>query len=174
MNALQELCGLRILSLASGAWSEALPIWGALSRVPFETVLAYHERPGTLVRPSVGIEMSRCTAQTASGQPCQARALKGGNLCFFHSSDQQHARSQARQHGGQRQRVDHAGDRSKLPAEVRTVEHVLAVLDYTLMETLASENSIQRGRLIVALAGAYMEAFKAGDFDNRLPQFRPL
>ncbi len=44
---------------------------------------------------------------------------------------------------------------------------VLAILDYTLMETLASENSVVRGKLLVALAAAYMDAFKAGDFDNR-------
>ncbi|MEK6751602.1 MAG: hypothetical protein AABZ00_04990 [Chloroflexota bacterium] len=65
-------------------------------------------------------------------------------------------------------RFDHAGDVAKLPATVRSLDDVLSVLDYSLVETLPLENSIQRGRLLVAIAGAFTEAIKTGELQERI------
>jgi hypothetical protein len=112
--------------------------------------------------------MSKCRSKTTSGQPCQAQAIKGGKFCFTHDPAQGAARARARKIGGQRNRTPHAGRPETIPAQVRTIDDVLKVLDYALAEAMPLENSIQRGRLIVAIAGAFIEAIKTGELESRL------
>jgi len=91
----------------------------------------------------------RCKAKTTNGQPCQAQAITGSKFCFTHDPASGAARAKARKAGGQRNRTPH-------------------VLDYSLAETLPLENSIQRGRLLVAICGAFIEAIKTGELESRL------
>ena len=110
----------------------------------------------------------KCKAKTTSGQPCQAQAIKGGKFCFIHDPAQGVKRARARKIGGQRRRVPHAGNPETIPAQVRSIDDVLKVLDYALAEAVPLENSTQRGRLIVAIAGAFIEAIKTGELETRL------
>lgn len=112
--------------------------------------------------------MKKCKAKKADGTPCQAQALKGSVFCISHDPSSGAKMAAARRKGGQRIRVAHAGDTAKLPASVRTLEDVLSVLDYSLAECLPMENSIQRGRLLVAICGAFVEAIKVGELEKRL------
>ena len=73
-----------------------------------------------------------------------------------------------RKRGGERRRVPHVGNTDALPKQVRTLDDVLAVLDYALAEAMPLENSVQRGRLIVAMAHAFIEAIKTGELESRL------
>lgn len=73
-----------------------------------------------------------------------------------------------RKRGGERRRVPHGGDAGKVPTQIRTLSDVLAILDYSLAEALPMENSIQRGRLIVSIAHAFIEAIKTGELESRL------
>jgi hypothetical protein len=52
--------------------------------------------------------------------------------------------------------------------KVRSLEDVLVVLDYALSESMPLENSVQRGRLIVAIANAFIEAIKTGELESRI------
>jgi hypothetical protein len=110
----------------------------------------------------------KCKAKTSSGQPCQAQAIKGSKFCFIHDPASGHARALARKQGGKRRRVLHAGDPEAIPAQIRTIDDVLKVLDYALAEAMPLENSIQRGRLIVAIADAFVEVIKIGELESRL------
>lgn len=110
----------------------------------------------------------KCKAKTTNGQPCQAQAITGSKFCFTHDPASGAARAKARKAGGQRNRTPHAGNPENIPAKVRTIEDVLTVLDYSLAETLPLENSIQRGRLLVAICGAFIEAIKTGELESRL------
>lgn len=110
----------------------------------------------------------KCEAKTTNGQACQAQAIKGSKFCFTHDPASGAARAKARKMGGQRNRTPHAGNPESLPSKVRTIEDVLAVLDYALQETMPLENSIQRGRLLVAIAGAFIDAIKTGELESRL------
>jgi hypothetical protein len=112
--------------------------------------------------------MAKCQTKTQSGLACRSQAIKGSQFCFIHDPTQGAARALARKRGGQRQRVPHAGNSENIPASVRTIEDVLKILDYALAESLPLENSIQRGRLIVAIAGAFVEAIKTGELEQRL------
>ncbi|MCZ2127424.1 MAG: hypothetical protein LC099_06570 [Anaerolineales bacterium] len=110
----------------------------------------------------------QCKAKTTNGKPCQAQALKGGKFCFTHDAASGAARAAARRKGGQRNRPPHNGNAEAVPVKVRTLEDVLAVLDYALQEALPLENSVQRGRLLVAICGAFVEAIKTGELESRL------
>lgn len=112
--------------------------------------------------------MAICKSKTTGGQPCQAQAIKGGKFCFTHDPASGKARQEARKRGGYRRRIDHAGDPAAIPAQVRSLDDVLKVLDYALAEALPLENSIQRGRLIVAIASAFVDAIKTGELENRI------
>ena len=103
----------------------------------------------------------RCTAHTKAGRRCSVAAGVDG-LCAFHSPSLGRARAIGRKRGGERQRIGHAADSTPPPAQV------VAVLNYTLREALPLENSVQRGRLLVQLAHAFIEAIKAGEYETRL------
>ena len=109
-----------------------------------------------------------CKAHTTNGQPCRAQALTDSRYCFIHDPAQGVARAKARKRGGERRRVPHVGNPEIVPAQVRKIDDVLKILDYALAESMPLENSIQRGRLIVAIAGAFIEAIKVGELESRL------
>jgi hypothetical protein len=112
--------------------------------------------------------MAQCKAKTTSGQACRSQAIKGSTFCFIHDPTLGAARAKARKRGGERRRVPHVGSPETLPASVRTIDDVLKVLDYALAESMPLENSIQRGRLLVAICGAFIEAIKTGELESRL------
>lgn len=109
----------------------------------------------------------KCKARKKDGKPCAAYAGADG-FCTFHSPAHGAARAVGRKRGGERHRVPHAGNADALPKQVRTLDDVLAVLDFALAEALPLENSVQRGRLLVSLALAYVEIIKVGELETRL------
>jgi|SRR5581483_646968 hypothetical protein len=108
-----------------------------------------------------------CKAITKNGTRCPNAASASG-FCFTHDPTRGKERAQARKLGGTRNRVPHNGNADALPKQVRTLPDVLAILDYALAETLPMENSIQRGRLLVALSHAFIEAIKEGELEQRV------
>lgn len=114
-----------------------------------------------------------CKGKLRSGKPCPNAAGKS-NYCFVHDPAQGKERAEARKRGGQRRRVPHGGNADSIPKQVRTLDDVLAVLDYSLVEALPMENSIQRGRLLVQIAHAFIEAIKTGELEQRLAAVEQL
>ena len=111
---------------------------------------------------------THCKAKTQRGERCPNAASASG-YCFTHDPIRGKERALARKRGGQRRRVPHgAMDAATLPVHVRTLDDVLRVLDYTLAEAMPLENSIARGRLIVAIAHAFIEAIQTGELEARL------
>ena len=108
-----------------------------------------------------------CKAKTKDGKACTVKAGTSG-YCAFHDPAHGAARAVGRKRGGQRHRVPHVADSGTLPAKVRTLDDVLAVLDYALAEAMPLENSVQRGRLLVQIAHAFIEAIKTGELETRL------
>jgi hypothetical protein len=112
--------------------------------------------------------MAACTAHNIDGTPCRAKALKERAFCFVHDPASGAARAEARRRGGQHRHPGHASDPSLLPAQIRNLDDVLALLNFALADTVVLENSIPRGRLLVALCGAFMGAIKTGELENRV------
>ncbi len=111
--------------------------------------------------------MTSCKAINRRGQPCGARTLRGSDYCYMHDPTRGEERAQARKRGGLRRRPDH-GLMDIVPGKVRSLDDVLAVLDYALSESMPLENSVQRGRLIVAIANAFIAAIKTGELESRI------
>ena len=111
--------------------------------------------------------MAKCKAKTKGGGACKAQAMKGG-YCFTHDPASGKARATARKLGGMRNRTPHAGQADILPATVATISDATKILDYTLAEIIPMENSIARGRLLIALVAGYINAFEIGELENRL------
>lgn len=109
----------------------------------------------------------KCKQILSNGNRCNANAKKSG-FCFVHDPLSAGKAAAARRKGGKRLRIPHTGDAGKLPQSVRTLEDVLSVLDYSLVEALPLENSVQRGRLLVAICGAFVEAIKTGELEKRI------
>lgn len=109
-----------------------------------------------------------CKGKTKQGKPCPNMGGASG-YCFIHDPARGEERAKARRLGGQRQRAAHsATDPAQLPQKVRTLEDVLTVLDYALAEAVPLDNSVQRGRLLVGIAHAFIEAIKVGELEQRL------
>ena len=107
-----------------------------------------------------------CQAKNKQGEPCGAAAMIGDEFCYQHSPKVADERAEARKLGGYRSRRKHSNGQA--PAKVRTIEDVLKLLEYSLSETLELENSIARGRLLVALADSFIKALDVGDLETRM------
>lgn len=109
----------------------------------------------------------QCQATKLNGEPCNA-AANGTGYCFTHDASRGHERAVARRKGGLQRLTPHVADASLMPKETRSIQGVMLILDYALQETLALDNGIQRGRLLVAIAHGYIEALKVGEIEGRL------
>jgi len=110
----------------------------------------------------------RCKAKTKAGDPCGAWAVTGSKFCFMHSPSKRKERAAARKLGGYNRKAAPGGDPDGLPGEIRSMSDVLAVLDFALSDALMLENSISRGRLLVAIVGAFIQALREGEFEQRI------
>jgi hypothetical protein len=109
----------------------------------------------------------QCEANNKDGGNCKAFANESG-FCFMHDETKGKERALARRNGGLATKQPHLADASRLPSEIRKIEDVFAVLDYTLRETVGLDNSINRGRLLVSIAHGFIEALKVGELEKRL------
>lgn len=109
----------------------------------------------------------QCKTKTQRGEPCPNAAGASG-YCFTHDPTRGKERAKARKRGGAHRRIAHNGNADALPKQVRTLPDVLTVLDYALAEALPLENGVQRGRLLVSIAHAFIEAIKTGELEARM------
>jgi hypothetical protein len=116
---------------------------------------------------------TNCKATTKDGQPCGGWAGASG-YCFMHDPARGADRAIARRRGGLNRRAAHGGNPVNVPDQVRSLQDVLAVLDFALGEALVLENSIARGRLLVAMAGTFIEAIKIGEMEARISALEAL
>ncbi len=112
--------------------------------------------------------MAQCKGKTQSGQPCKMQALKGSRYCFTHNDTTRAEQAAARKLGGMNRHTPHAGNLEAVVQQPRTVQETFTVLDYALAETLAMDNGIQRNRLLVSIAGQYVDAHKVGELETQL------
>lgn len=108
-----------------------------------------------------------CKGMNASGTQCRAYSSESG-YCFMHDASKGRERALARRNGGLSTKKPHNADASILPSEIRSIDGVLAVLNYALQESVILDNSIQRGRLLVSIAHGFIEALKVGELEKRL------
>lgn len=99
--------------------------------------------------------------------PCSASANESG-FCFTHDATKGKERAIARRKGGLQRITPHVADSELVPKQTRTINDAMIILDYTLQESLVLPNTIQRGRLLVAISHGYIEALKVGEIEQRM------
>lgn len=114
--------------------------------------------------------MSKCKVKKPDGTPCKMQPLKGEAYCFAHAPETAAAREVARKLGGYNRHTQHAGDSSKIPAEIKTIADVGTILRYTLDELLEMDNSIPRARALIAVAAGYIDTIKTGELEVQLKE----
>ena len=65
--------------------------------------------------------MAACKAKRSDGSVCQAPAMDGADLCFFHNPDTRAARQEASRRGGGRRVVELPEAESLTPERVRAI-----------------------------------------------------
>ena len=112
-------------------------------------------------------QVKRCKGTKGEGKyPCNAVPGASG-YCFMHDPDRGAERAAARRRGGRGRHTPHS-DAALPSTEIRTLDDVRGLLGYALAEALVGDNSIQRTRALVAIAGAFVEAIKVGELEQRL------
>jgi hypothetical protein len=107
-----------------------------------------------------------CKGPTTSGKACGAFPGPSG-WRWVHDPARGAERAAARRAGGWARHTRHS-DAPMPPATLNTLADARAILAYALAEALVGDNSIQRGRLLVAIAQAGIEAWKIGELETRL------
>ena len=94
-------------------------------------------------------------------------AAGASGWCFVHDPSRGRERAQARKKGGRNRRAPKVKGR---PDEIRlrSVEAVQKLLERTVADTLAQENSAQRSRTLGYLAGLALKALEVGELEERL------
>ena len=109
----------------------------------------------------------KCEAKNKRGEPCSASAGESG-FCFTHDATKGKERAIARRKGGLQRITPHVADAELVPKRTRSINDAMIILDYALQESIALPNTIQRGRLLVAIAHGYIEALKVGEMEQRM------
>jgi hypothetical protein len=102
------------------------------------------------------------------GLLCQAPALRGKTLCYWHEPDSSEAAQEARRVGGHHRRKARSVATIYDFSGLRTVESAQRLLETAALETLALENSIARNRTLISAASGAGKLIEAGDLDARL------
>ena len=109
-----------------------------------------------------------CTYEMLDGLLCQAPALRGKTLCYWHEPDSSDAAQEARRVGGHHRRKAKSVATIYDFSGLRTVESAQRLLETAAIETLALENSIARNRALISAAAGAGKLIEAGDLADRL------
>ena len=109
-----------------------------------------------------------CTYEMPDGLLCQAPALRGRTLCYWHEPDSSDAAQEARRVGGHHRRKAKSVATIYDFSGLRTVESAQRLLETAAIETLALENSIARNRALISAAAGAGKLIEAGDLSDRL------
>jgi hypothetical protein len=85
----------------------------------------------------------------------------------MHDPAMEKERDEARKRGGFHKHAP-SNPPKGIPAQIRQVQDVLPILDYSLSEALLLENSVQRDHLIATIASKYIDPIKIETIEARL------
>ena len=109
-----------------------------------------------------------CRGINSGGGRCQAPPLRGEEFCFWHHPDHQQEAEQARRLGGQRRKREGALEGAYDLEGLDSVAGLRRVLELVMYDTVNLENSVNRGRLLVAVVQAGSKLLEIGEHEERL------
>ena len=109
-----------------------------------------------------------CSFRKENGEQCRSAPMQDEKLCFWHSPEHAEEAEQARRLGGQRRRREKAlGGAYELDG-LDSVPSLRRVLEIVTFDALALENSVARGRLLLAAVLAGSRLLEVGEHEERL------
>jgi hypothetical protein len=109
-----------------------------------------------------------CSASTKTGERCGATPLHESEFCFWHSPDHVEEAAKARSLGGQRRRRESTLAGAYDLDALDTVQAIRRVIEIVAFDALGMDNSVARGRLLIAAAQAATKLLEVGELEQRL------
>ena len=115
----------------------------------------------------VGVKPS-CNAHAAGGAPCQATPIHESDFCFWHDPEHAEAAAEARRLGGLRRRKEGTIAGAYDFEGLGSVPEIRRLVEIVVTDALSMENSIARGRLLIAGAQVAAKLLEVGELETRV------
>jgi hypothetical protein len=109
-----------------------------------------------------------CSAITKTGETCGATPLHDADVCFWHDPENAAEAAEARRLGGLRRRREKTLSGAYEIESVDSVTEIRRVIEVVIFDALGMENSVARGRLLIAAAQAATKLLEVGELEERL------
>ena len=109
-----------------------------------------------------------CNARNEAGDPCRAAPLVDSEFCFVHSPQYATEMQEARRLGGLRRRREKTLAGAYDLEGLGSVPQIRRIVEIAVLDALGLENSVARGRLLVACALAGAKLLEVGELEQRL------
>ncbi len=109
-----------------------------------------------------------CSAPTKDGQRCGATPLREESVCFWHSPEHAEAAVEARRLGGLRRRKENTIAGAYDFEGLQSITEIRRLVEIVVTDALNTENSVARGRLLIAAAQAAAKLLEVGELEERL------
>ena len=114
------------------------------------------------------LEKRSCIANSAKGQPCQARPLRDGAYCFLHDPHRVEEAAEARRLGGLRRRREKTVTTTYALGGLDTLGDVRRLVQIAVLDSLALDNSSERSRLLLAAASTATKLLQLAELADQL------
>jgi hypothetical protein len=95
-------------------------------------------------------------------------------LCYWHDPAHAEEAAQARKLGGQRRRRESTLAGAYDVEGLATIPQIRRVVEIATFDALGLDNSVQRGRLLIAAALAAMKLVEVGELEDRLQRIEDV
>lgn len=109
-----------------------------------------------------------CTARKQNGDGCSSPPLRDAAVCFWHSPDHAEEAAEARRLGGLRRRRERTLAGAYEIDGLGSVPEIRRIVEIATMDALGLDNSVARGRLLIACALAEAKLLEVGELEDRL------
>lgn len=112
----------------------------------------------------------RCIARRTDGKPCRAAAAAGRDYCLWHDPERGDEQARARHKGGKAKAgrdLSPSADAAN-PITLATPADALAILSKTINDLYRLENSVARGRAVIAGVAAFAKLYETSVQEARL------
>lgn len=109
-----------------------------------------------------------CKALRDNGEPCRAAPLRDSAYCLWHDPEHIEEVTEARRLGGLRRKRERTLAGAYELDGFDTVPQIRRVVEIVVLDTLGMENSIARGRLLIAAGLALAKLLEVGELAERV------
>ena len=115
-----------------------------------------------------------CNARRDDGEPCGAAPLRDGLYCLMHDPAQADVVAEGRRLGGSRRRKEATVAGAYDIEGLDTVPQLRRIVAIVLTDALSMENSVARGRLLLAATQTAAKLLEVGELEQRLEEVEAI